>query len=132
MSPSWLAFIESYLAPREAVVVVEGARSEPYIIADMVFQGSARGTFVSLTFPHSQPALAMTKSASQTISRFSKRMDNADIVVELHTCQESVNDWGWAHLITFDKSKEEFIVIHHRFGRETCSGCLVRWLTQSW
>ena len=43
LSPSWLAFIESYLAPREAVVAVEGARSEPFIIADMVFQGTVLG-----------------------------------------------------------------------------------------
>ena len=43
LSPSWLAFIESYHAPREAVVVVEGARSEPFIIADMVFQGNVLG-----------------------------------------------------------------------------------------
>ena len=43
LSPSWSAFIESYLAPREAVVVVEGARSEPFIIADMVFQGTVLG-----------------------------------------------------------------------------------------
>ena len=43
LSPPWLAFIESYLASREAVIVVEGARSEPFIIADMVFQGTVLG-----------------------------------------------------------------------------------------
>ena len=43
LSLIWLRFLSSYLAPRFAVVVVDGAHSEPYVIRDMVFQGTVLG-----------------------------------------------------------------------------------------
>ena len=43
LSPSWLKFLKSYFAPRQAVVVVEGVESDPFIIKDMVFQRTNLG-----------------------------------------------------------------------------------------
>ena len=96
---------DSYLAPREAVVVVEGARSEPYIIADMVFQGTVLGPMLwnmfladistfTASIGYDEERFADDLSISKD---FDKSMDNADIIVDLHRSQESVHEWGRAY-----------------------------------
>ena len=84
LSPSWLAFIESYLAPREEVVVVEGARSAPFIIADMVFQETVLGPMLWNVF--SANISTFTESIGECFAddvsifkHFHKSMDNVDI-----------------------------------------------------
>ena len=43
LNERWLEFIASYLAPRQAVVIVNGKRSQTLSIADMVYQGTVLG-----------------------------------------------------------------------------------------
>ena len=43
LSTTMIEFLEDYLAPRSAVVIVQGYESHPYIISNQVFQGTVLG-----------------------------------------------------------------------------------------
>ena len=43
VAPHLINFVTAYLAPREARVVVDGTQSQPYTLANTVFQGTVFG-----------------------------------------------------------------------------------------
>ena len=97
LSPSWLKFLNSYLAPRQAVVVVEGVESDPFIIKDMLFQGTVLGPMLWNVF--FSDIAAFVDSIEFEEQRFAddlsvfKEFDNAmlndEILSELHKCQKT-------------------------------------------
>ena len=50
VGPQFLKFLSSYLAPRRGQVIVQGARSELFEIANSVFQGTVLGPCLWNTF----------------------------------------------------------------------------------
>ena len=106
--------IGSWLDPRSASVVVGGAKSRPFTIKDMVFQGTVLGPqlwnlffedaakainefmFEEVVYADDLNAYKIVPSAT-TLESSIKSMDN--VQAELHS-------WGAANQVSFDPSKE--------------------------
>ena len=44
-------------------------------------------------------------------------MDNGDIIDELKNCKSAVTSWGHTNQVELDASKENFVVLHKRYGQ---------------
>ena len=130
-----LLFLESYLQPRRATVLVTGAKSEERVLENSVFQGTRLGPplwnvffqDVSLSVPE---AYKETKFADDPSSSkaFEKDTPNEDIHEDLKNCQASVHKWGRDNRVIFDVNKEAFVVIHGLDGEGDDFKCLGTWM----
>ena len=110
----WATFLQSYLSAREAVVIVEGSFSAPFVIKNMIFQGTVLGPPLwNVSF---QDVARFIENIGFREVRFAddlsvlKKFDvhmNTDVVMgELHGAQQEVHAWGASQQMTFDASKE--------------------------
>jgi hypothetical protein len=112
--PKLIKLISSWLEPRQATVVVGGAKSKPFRIQDMVFQGTVLGPQLwNLFFEDAAAAvneflyeevifaddLNAYKVVPSTIAH-DKAMESTTKV------QEELHKWGLANQVTFDATKE--------------------------
>ena len=122
VSGSMLEFLFDYLAPRRAVVVVQGHESEEFIIDDQVFQGTVLGPPLWHVFFESVDNVLLTvlfnlaKFADDltAFKNFESSMSNGLIKQELVACQQAVHRWGVSSRMTFDAMKEHLCVLHRR------------------
>ena len=114
--PMLVKLIGSWLEPREATVVVDGARSSPFHIQDMVFQGTVLGPQLwNLFF---QDAATAIKEHLYEEGIFADDLNAYKVVpstTSLHAAMQSVDNvqaelhrWGSANQVTFK-------------GMQTCS-----------
>jgi hypothetical protein len=115
---SLVQFFSSFLAPREAKVVVNGKSSAPYCIKNQVYQGTVLGpplwnVFFSDVSSAIQSSWTEAKFADDlnVFRAFDYGDDNGEILRELGVCQQSIHDWGRANRVTFDASKEHTVVL---------------------
>ena len=120
LSDTLLEFLYDYLAPRQAVVVVQGKNSHPFSIEDEIFQGTVLGPPLWNVFfkPVARPIVAKTFRAAKfaddltAYKNFESSTANAQITESLHELQDDVHEWGRCNRVTFDPSKEHFCILH--------------------
>ena len=113
----YMRFLSSYLAPRSGYVCVGGKKSAAIVLADEVFQGTVLGPLLCNVFfrdvitaivePNVGKAFADDLNAFKV---FDRRCPTEHILESLRTCQEQVHMWGRTHRVSFDPSKEAFVV----------------------
>ena len=120
----YLNFLDSYLQPRRASVVVEGTVSDAFEIANTVFQGTVLGPALWNVFFNdvTQPASSLGGTPSlfaddlTVFQKFVKTDTNEDIHRRMHLCRTRVHKWGRTNRVTFDPSKEHVVIIHPALG----------------
>ena len=119
-----LAFLQSYLRPRSAQVVVNGAHSEPLTLENEVFQGTVLGPPLWNTFFSDVDEAAC--SAGATAFKFADDLNcyklfpattpTESLLTDLRNTQEACHSWGRANQVLFDANKEDFAVLHRSEG----------------
>ena len=132
ISKTVLAVLSSWLGDRSAVVVVDGAKSSPSILANSVYQGTVLGPQLWNCF-FEDARLAVNKEGfTETVfaddlnsfKAYNGSQGDADIYSDLQRCQQTLHKWGQANRVTFDPAKESF----HILDRRRPSGDLFRFL----
>ena len=133
---TYLNFLDSYLQPRSAAVVVEGTRSDETEIADTVFQGTVFGPSLWNTFFSNVSSVAIDSNAKPNMfaddlnifKEFDRLMPDTIVSREMEVCRARVHSWGRTNRVLFDPSKEHVIAIHptNGFGDSfKLLGCIV-------
>ena len=120
VGPAFCAFLESYLAPRSAFVVVNGEYSARSIISNQVFQGTVLGPplwnvyFRDTDDVTCQDEFSEAKFADDltVMKAFEAAVPNETISEELRSKQQAVHEWGERNRVIFDPSKEELRILH--------------------
>ena len=121
---AFVELIASYLAPRSAKVIVNGADSAEFVLENMIFQGTVLGPnlwnifFADVHEPAESTGCKERKFADDltTFKSFERSTSNDDILLDLASCQCSVHAWGERNRVTFEPSKEEFVVLDPHDG----------------
>ena len=124
VSDRWCKFLASYLAPRNASVLVGGAASKLYAMANQVFQGTVLGPplwnvfFADIRFEIIENGASEVKFADDltAFKEYSKTDSTESILEDLGSCQAAAHSWGDRNRVSFDAIKSFFVVLH---GRET-------------
>ena len=124
LSDALVDFLCDYLAPRFAVVIVQGHHSHTFTIKDEVFQGTVMGPglwnifFEPVDKPIRECNFKPAKFADDMTAcrNFEGSTTNGRIQEELSRCQEKCHAWGSENRVTFDKSKEFFRILHRGDG----------------
>ena len=129
MNDVLLNFFADFLNPRDAVVLVDGCASDPFVLSNIVFQGTVLGPFLWNIF--FKDISATVKSHVSTVDRhvnteekfaddliitktYCKNTNHDIIKIDTHKIQTSIHCWGKTNRVAFDASKEEFAIIHHQ------------------
>jgi hypothetical protein len=112
--PKLIKLIGSWLEPRQATVVVGGAKSNTFRIQDMVFQGTVLGPQLWNLFFEDAAAAINEYFYEEVI--FADDLNAYKVVPSTVTdekamesigkVQEELHEWGLANQVTFDASKE--------------------------
>ena len=120
LTEDMVAFLFDYLAPRKAVVIVQGKESDAFTIKDEVFQGTVLGPplwnvfFMPVDAPVHQHYFRAAKFADDLTAykNFESATRNDEICKRLRDLQESVHEWGSQERVIFDAAKEHFCILH--------------------
>jgi len=121
---TFLDFINDYLLPREGKVAVEGALSDVMCLCDMVFQGTVLGPTlwngffadVAVHVPTGKQQVNLFADDLTGSTHVPARSSNALLMQELQEMQTRTHEWGARNQVTFDPSKEYFLIIHPKFA----------------
>ena len=123
-------FIENYLAPRPAVVIVQGTKSTPCFIDNQLFQSTVLGPPLwNMFFKDVDTALldkcfhgAKFADDLTAFKNYESSTSNGNIVDNLRGFQSHVHEWGVKHRVTFGLAKEYFCILHGTHcGGEACT-----------
>ena len=114
-----LKVIRSWLSGRQANVSVDGVLSQPFLLLDMVFQGTVLGPpFWNVFYGDAELAVA---SAGFTECVFADDLNswkefegvatNPSIIAACHKCQSTLHEWGAANQVTFEATKESVHIL---------------------
>ena len=114
-----VAVFSSWLRQRVARVVVGGAESAEFALANMVFQGTVLGpTFWNIFFADAAAAVRQTgfleKVFADDLSAYrpyDQSVDNATLERDALRCQSELHMWGRANRVSFDAGKEGIYVL---------------------
>ena len=114
-----LAVIRSWLGTRQGFVIVNGKKSNPMQLFNMVFQGTVWGpTLWNAFFGDCVCAIVgcgfeavIYADDCNAFKLFSRNMSNNDVHDALLNCQTSLHAWGHANRVVFDAGKEESMII---------------------
>ena len=112
--PKFVKLIGSWLEPRQASVVVGGERSKPFLIKDMVFQGTVLGPQLwNLFFEDAKRAIneflyeEIVYADDLNAYKIVPAATSEEVaMVSLGRVQEELHTWGSANQVTFDPKKE--------------------------
>jgi hypothetical protein len=115
-----LRFFADYLAPRSGQVLVQGAFSESFEIANSVFQGTVLGPPLWNTFfaDVSEPAAStggQAKMFADDLNVFQEfdRLETPSVCeASMAECKKRVHKWGRVNRVSFDASKEHMVILH--------------------
>ena len=104
----------SWLAQRDAQVIVEGDFSEKMCLSNMVFQGTVLGPILwNLFFADAQRPIRDSGFSDiifaddlNAYREYASDVDNEDIMAACDVCQEKLHRWGEANSVAFDPAKE--------------------------
>jgi len=122
--PLLVDVIRSWLLPRSARVVVDGARSLAFVLLNMVFQGTVWGPalwnlfFSSVRDPVNEVGFIESIFADDLncFKVLEQALGDDAVLRQLQECQEQVHKWGDANQVQFEKSKESMHILD-----QTCS-----------
>ena len=128
--------MDAYLQPRQAPVIVEGAASDPFIIANTVFQGTVLGPplwntyFSDVLLPAEQDGGEAHAFADDmnVFKQFDTDMDNEVVLEDMQRTRRNVHKWGRQNRVIFDAGKEHLVVLHPLSGEGDAFkllGCMV-------
>ena len=96
-----LSFLKSYLEPRRARVVVNGARSDEFVLANSVFQGTVLGPPLWNSFFRDVSSVIPKEYVDAKFAddltcfkEFDRNIENEEIIADLKDCQSRVHQWG--------------------------------------
>jgi len=120
----YLRFIEAYLQPRSGQVVVQGAFSELFEIANSVFQGTVLGPplwnafFADVAVPASSTGGKEAKFADDlnVFKEFPQCMPVSQVQTDLEKCKARTHKWGRKNRVSFDALKEHIVILHPSKG----------------
>ena len=125
LNDRFLKLFEDFLDVREAVVIVNGACSEPFFLENMVYQGTVFGPFLwNIFFADVSDSVTSVEGFVDTkfaddlsaCKEFPVDTDDSAILAELRSCQTSVHAWGVRNRVSFDSGKEEFCILDANCG----------------
>ena len=124
VGPLYLNFLDSYLQPRKAQVVVEGNSSDEMTIANTVFQGTVLGPPLWNLFFNDVSVPAASTGGDPSVfaddlnafQQFGRQEPNEEIKRTMGVCRDRVHKWGRANRVSFDPAKEHLVVIHPVHG----------------
>ena len=131
-----LDFLDAYLSPRKGQVVVQGASSDAFEIANSVFQGTVLGPplwnafFADVSAPASSTGgrEAMFADDLNVFQEFDKDELLEECQAKLERCKTQVHKWGRMNRVSFDPKKEHVMILHpsESFGEPfKLLGCMV-------
>jgi hypothetical protein len=114
LHPKIVAVMVSWLRNRKAEVIIGGARSRAFVLADMVFQGTVWGPDLWNFFYEDAKEAIQELSYTETVyaddlnayREFPGGVKNDTIWKSLAACQKELHDWGDANQVIFDGTKE--------------------------
>ena len=120
VGPTYLNFLDAYLEPRVGQVLVEGTASDPFEIANSVFQGTVLGptlwnVFFADIVDASCVAGGETSTFADDLSVFQesdRQQPTVEVFDTINVCRQSVHDWGRKNRVLFDAGKEHLVVVH--------------------
>ena len=121
---TYLNFLDSYLQPRRAQVMVEGEASDEFEISNTVFQGTVLGPvlwnvfFADVSIPAQSTGGESYKFADDlsVFKSFDKTVENIEVLRQMHVCRHRVHAWGRRNRVAFDAGKEHLVIIHPLLG----------------
>ena len=124
VGPLYLNFIDAYLQPRKAQVIVEGEASDPFDIQNTVFQGTVLGPalwnlfFADVSIPAQSSGGSSFKFADDlsVFQAFDRHEENNVLIRRLGICRERVHKWGRLNRVAFDATKEHLAILHPYSG----------------
>ena len=124
IGPIYLDFLDAYLQPRCGRVIVEGVASNDFDLSDTVFQGTVLGPCLWNLFFADVADSAKTQGGKESIFAddlnvfrdFDRFESNEHIMQNLNSCRDSVHKWGVRNRVSFDASKEHFLIMHPRYA----------------
>ena len=116
----YLNFLDKYLDPRQARVIVDGAASDPFVISNTVFQGTVLGpplwnTFFADVICPATSTGGEGKAFADDLNVFQafETSESAAVMQEdMDKCRQRVHKWGRRNRVKFDAQKEHIIIIH--------------------
>ena len=122
LNEMWCKFLNDYLAPRRAEVIVGGCSSSQYTLSNQVFQGTVLGPplwnvfFVDVRQAIESNGCSEAKFADDLLAQkhYAAEIENDIVLEDLRICQEAAHSWGERNRVTFDGSKEHFVILHGR------------------
>jgi len=132
---NYLNFLNAYLQPRRAKVIVEGEASDDFEIANTVFQGTVLGPLLWNVFFADIQVPASSTGGQESVfaddlsvfKKFDRFVSNDEISRDMHVCRVRVHKWGRVNRVEFDPGKEHVIILHPIDGAGDPSkflGCL--------
>ena len=120
VGPTYLNFLDAYLEPRVGQVLVEGTASDPFEIANSVFQGTVLGpTLWNVFFADIVDASCVAGGETSTFAddlsvfqEFDRQQPTVEVFDTINVCRQSVHDWGRKNRVLFDAGKEHLVVVH--------------------
>ena len=117
---TFLNFLGSYLAPRYGRVLVQGASSDKFPIANSVYQGTVLGPPLWNTFFADVDDAARSSGGAEKMfaddlnvfQLFDRLAPPAECTAVLEKCKQNVHKWGETNRVSFDASKEHIILLH--------------------
>ena len=136
VGPNFLNFLDAYLAPRTAQVVVQGKKSSDMEISDTVFQGTVLGPplwnafFGDVAFPAKSTGGQEELFADDltVFQKFDRSLPVEDVKAKLDKCAKNVHKWGATNRVSFDPAKEHVVILHPTVGHGetfTLLGCMI-------
>ncbi len=115
--------LSSWLADRLSQVVVNGAYSEPAVLANSVFQGTVLGPILWNIFfrdagdaTHDEGYIdSVYADDMNAFKQFDQTKSHVDIFCDLLDCQGALHRWGVGNRVCFDAGKESFHILHRRY-----------------
>jgi len=132
----FLKFLSAYLAPRRGQVVVQGAFSDEFEIANSVFQGTVWGPPLWNTFFSDVAGAANSTGGNEEMfaddlnvfKEFDQDTSVDQVRSDLELCRKRVHKWGEKNRVSFDPSKEHIVIVHpsHNMGESfKLLGCMM-------
>lgn len=122
-----VAVLASWLLPRRAYVLVEGATSAEANLRDMVFQGTVLGPLLwNIFFADARDPIVevgfqeiVYADDLNAFKEFDSQCTSEEILKECDKCQHGLHAWGAANGATFDPGKESAQILSRQepFGK---------------
>jgi len=122
LHPQLVEVFSAWLDERIAYVVVQGSKSDPFRLLNMIFQGTVLGPILWNCFYADARVPVRKHGFIETIfaddlncfKAFGAGIGDAYILRQMYMCQDELHTWGRANCVQFDPAKEHFHILDSR------------------